>query len=124
MGTVRTALVVDDSAVMRELVAQTLRRAGFEPRTAADGQEGLDRLAAAPVDLITTDVYMPVMDGITFTRAVRQRREYDSIPILILTTEMRAEIKAQGKEAGATGWIVKPFNPDLFLQVVGKVLPG
>ncbi len=123
MTATKTALVVDDSSVMREMVSQTLRSAGFELRVGANGQEGLDRLTGTPPDIIVTDVYMPVMDGITFVRAVRARPEYGRIPILILTTETRAEIKQQGKEAGATGWIVKPFNPDMLLQVVQKLVP-
>lgn len=123
MAHAKTALVVDDSSVMREMVAQTLRKAGFELRLGANGQEGLDRLAAAPVDLIVTDVYMPVMDGISFVRAVRARPDGHKVPILILTTETKAEIKQQGKAAGASGWIVKPFNPDMLLQVVAKLLP-
>lgn len=123
MAHAKTALVVDDSSVMREMVAQTLRKAGFELRLGANGQEGLDRLAGSPVDLIVTDVYMPVMDGISFVRAVRARSDGKRVPILILTTETKPEIKQQGKAAGASGWIVKPFNPDMLLQVVAKLLP-
>ena len=123
MAHAKTALVVDDSPVMREMVAQTLRKAGFELRLGANGQEGLDRLAGTPVDLIVTDVYMPVMDGISFVRAVRARPDGKRVPILILTTETKPEIKQQGKAAGASGWIVKPFNPDMLLQVIAKLLP-
>lgn len=123
MAQARTALVVDDSSVMREMVAQTLRKAGFELRLGANGQEGLDRLTGPPVDLIVTDVYMPVMDGISFVKAVRARPDGRKVPILILTTETKPEIKQQGKAAGASGWIVKPFNPDMLLQVVAKLLP-
>lgn len=119
----KTALVVDDSATMREMVSYTLKQAGFEPMTGGNGQEGLDRLTGQPVDLIITDLNMPVMDGLAFIRAVREREAYKFTPILMLTTESQADMKAQGKAAGATGWLVKPFNPEMLLQVIGKVVP-
>lgn len=114
----RTALVVDDSATMRDMVSSTLRQAGFEPLTGGNGQEGLDQLAGQAVDLIITDLHMPVMDGLTFIKAIRARDEYKLIPILMLTTEARADVRAQGKAAGATAWLVKPFNPKLLLDVI------
>jgi len=119
----KNALIVDDSATMREMVSYTLKQAGFEPLTGKNGQEGLDQLAGAQVDLIITDLNMPVMDGLTFIKAVRAKDEYKSTPILMLTTESRADMKAQGKAAGATGWLVKPFNPEMLLQVIAKVVP-
>lgn len=120
----RTALVVDDSATMREMVSYTLKQAGFEPMTGGNGQEGLDRLSGQPVDLIITDLNMPVMDGLAFISAVRARDEYKFTPILMLTTEAQADMKAKGKAAGATGWLVKPFNPEMLLQVIAKVVPS
>lgn len=120
----RTALVVDDSATMREMVSYTLKQAGFEPMTGGDGQEGLDCLSGQPVDLIITDLNMPVMDGLAFIAAVRARDEYRFTPILMLTTEAQVEMKAKGKAAGATGWLVKPFNPEMLLQVIAKVVPS
>ncbi len=119
----KTALVVDDSATMREMVSYTLKQAGFEPLTGGNGQEALDKLTGQPMDLIITDLNMPVMDGLSFIKAVRSRDEYKFVPILMLTTESQADMKAQGKAAGATGWLVKPFNPEMLLQVIGKVVP-
>jgi two-component system chemotaxis response regulator CheY len=122
----KTALVVDDSATMRDMVSSTLKQAGFEPVTGGNGQEALDKLAALTgrrLDLIITDLNMPVMDGLTFIKAVRTRDEYKSVPILMLTTESHADVKAQGKAAGATGWLVKPFDPEVLLQVISEVVP-
>ena len=119
----KSALVVDDSATMREMVSYTLKQAGFEPLVGKNGQDGLEQLSGAPLDLIITDLNMPVMDGLSFIKAVRARDEYKFVPILMLTTESQVEMKAQGKAAGATGWLVKPFNPEMLLQVIGKVVP-
>ncbi len=119
----KTALIVDDSATMREMVSYTLKQAGFEPLTGSNGQEALDKLTGQALDLIITDLNMPVMDGLSFIKAVRARDEYKFVPILLLPTESQADIKAQGKAAGATGWLVKPFNPEMLLQVIGKVVP-
>ena len=118
----RTILVVDDSPSMRQMVAFTLKDAGFAVLEGKDGQEGLNRLDGQKVQLIITDLNMPVMDGMTMIRQVRSRPEYKFTPILMLTTESQESKKQEGKAAGATGWIVKPFNPDRLLQVVGKVL--
>lgn len=119
----KNALIVDDSATMREMVSYTLKQAGFEPLTGKNGQEGLDQLNGAQVDLIITDLNMPVMDGLAFIKAVREKDDYKFTPILMLTTESQADMKAQGKAAGATGWLVKPFNPEMLLQVIAKVVP-
>jgi two-component system chemotaxis response regulator CheY len=119
----KRALVVDDSATMREMVSYTLKQAGFEPLVGKDGQDGLDRLTGEPVDLIITDLNMPVMDGLAFIKSVRTKEEYKFTPILMLTTESQSDMKAQGKAAGATGWLVKPFNPEMLLQVIAKVVP-
>lgn len=119
----RRALVVDDSTSMRQMVGYTLTQAGFEVREGANGQEGLDRLDSGPVELIITDLNMPVMDGLTFIKAVRSRPAFKFTPILMLTTEAGDARKQEAKVAGATGWIVKPFDPEKLLQVVGKVLP-
>jgi two-component system, chemotaxis family, chemotaxis protein CheY len=120
----RTVLAVDDAMTMRKMVAFTLRGAGFEVIEAGNGAEGLKQLAAKPVDLIITDVNMPVMDGIEFTRQARAALRGRPVPILILTTESDQSKKAEARAAGATGWIVKPFQQDQLLAVVGKVLPG
>lgn len=109
---------------MRKMVAFTLRGAGFEVVEAGHGADGLKQLNAKPVDLIVTDVNMPVMDGIEFTRQARAALRGRPVPILILTTESDQSKKAEARAAGATGWIVKPFQQDQLLAVVGKVLPG
>jgi two-component system, chemotaxis family, chemotaxis protein CheY len=120
----RTALIVDDSVSMRQMVAFTLGRAGFDVLEAGNGQEGLGQLdAGRPVDLVITDLNMPVMDGIEFIRQLRGRPASRRTPVLMLTTESHETKKMQGKAAGATGWIVKPFSPDKLVQVIAKVLP-
>jgi two-component system chemotaxis response regulator CheY len=121
----RTVLVVDDSASMRQMISFTLVRAGYQVLEGGNGQEGLDRLAGAPngkVDLIITDVNMPVMDGLTFTRRLRALETARFTPILILTTESSDERKAEGRSAGASGWIVKPFQPEQLLRVTEKII--
>lgn len=124
MPTPRTVLAVDDAMTMRKMVAFTLRGAGFDVIEAPNGAEGLKQLGAKSVDLIITDVNMPVMDGIEFTRQARAALRGRPVPILILTTESDQSKKAEARAAGATGWIVKPFQQDQLLAVVGKVLPG
>lgn len=123
----KTALIVDDSTSMRQMVSFTLKGAGFQVIEGSNGQEALDRLGAAPggkVDLIITDLNMPVMDGLTFIRQARGLPLLRFTPILMLTTESQESRKAEGKAAGATGWIVKPFNPEQLLKVIEKVLPS
>jgi len=115
-------LAVDDSSSMRQMVSFTLKGAGYQVVEAADGQEALNKAKAQKFDLIITDVNMPVMDGITFIRNLRGEANYKFTPMLMLTTESAADKKAEGKAAGATGWIVKPFNPDQLLNTVKKVL--
>lgn len=119
----KRALAVDDSKTMRDMVSFTLKGAGFEVLEAEDGRIGLDRLIGQKVDLIITDLNMPNMDGISFIKAVRADASHKGTPILILTTESDAGKKQEGRAAGATGWIVKPFSPDKLLQVVRKVCP-
>jgi len=118
----KTVLAVDDSATMREMVAFVLESAGYRVIEAEDGVKGLDRARASLVDLVITDQNMPNMDGITLVRELRELREYKSVPILLLTTESSDGMKAQGRAAGATGWLVKPFDPATLLEVVQKVL--
>ncbi|VAW70047.1 Chemotaxis regulator - transmits chemoreceptor signals to flagellar motor components CheY [hydrothermal vent metagenome] len=115
-------LAVDDSASMRQMVSFTLKGAGHQVTEAADGQEALNKAKSQKFDLIITDVNMPVMDGITFIKHLRNEANYKFTPMLMLTTESTGDKKAQGKAAGATGWIVKPFNPDQLLNTVKKVL--
>jgi two-component system chemotaxis response regulator CheY len=115
-------LAVDDSAAMRQMVGITLTGAGHEVQQASDGIEALQIAERQKFDLVITDVNMPNMDGITLVRELRTRANYRYIPLLVLTTEATVERKQQGKAAGATGWLVKPFNPDRLLATVSKVL--
>lgn len=117
-----TILLVDDSTSMREMVSFTLREAGHEVSEAEDGVEALEYAKKTSVNLVITDVNMPNMDGITLTSELRTLDSYKFIPILILTTETGTAKKEQGKVAGATGWIEKPFDPDHLIATVNKVL--
>lgn len=118
-------LSVDDSRTMREMVAQTLRKAGFEVIQADDGVNALKVLEANSntVDVIITDLNMPNMDGLQLVRELRAKPQFKGTPILFLTTRNSDADKAQGRAAGATGWIVKPFDPAKLVQVVHKVCP-
>ncbi len=113
---------VDDSPSIRQLVCMTLEGAGYRTLTAVDGKDALDKLSAATVDMVIADLNMPNMDGIELTRQLRTKPAFRFTPIILLTTESQAEKKQQGKEAGATGWIVKPFQQDQLLAVIRKVL--
>jgi two-component system, chemotaxis family, chemotaxis protein CheY len=119
----KTVLVVDDSTSMRQMVAFTLKSAGFSVVEGGNGQEGLQKLDGQKVDLVISDLNMPVMNGLDMIRAIRTKPQYKFTPILMLTTESQESKKAEGKAAGATGWIVKPFDPKQLLAVVAKVLP-
>lgn len=121
MGTKR-ALIVDDSRSMRQMVSFTLKGAGFELLEAENGQDALTKLKGQKVNVIITDLNMPVMDGIEFIRTARTTPEARFLPILILTTESQQEKKVEAKAAGATGWIVKPFEPEKLLQTLQKVM--
>ena len=118
----KTVLSVDDSGSIRQMVAFTLKSAGYEVVEAADGQEGLDKAKQRTVDLVLTDQNMPRMDGLTLIKTLRAMPAYRSVPILMLTTESGDAMKMQGKAAGATGWLVKPFDPKKLLEVVKKVI--
>jgi two-component system chemotaxis response regulator CheY len=116
-------LAVDDSAAMRQMVSVTLKSAGHDVVQASDGQEALDLAKdQPPVDLVITDVNMPRMDGITLVRELRQLPQYRGVPLLVLTTEASTQKKMEGKAAGATGWVVKPFSPERLLATVAKVI--
>jgi len=118
----KTVLTVDDSASIRQMVAFTLKGAGYDVLEAVDGQDGLDKAKGRPVNLVLTDQNMPKMDGLTLIKGLRSLPQYASVPILMLTTESGDAMKAQGKAAGATGWLVKPFDPPKLLEVVKKVI--
>jgi len=119
----KTILIVDDSSTMRTMVSFTLQQAGFAVVEGSNGQEALNKLSGQRVDLIVTDLNMPVMDGITFIKNVRSQAGTRGIPVLMLTTESHEAKRREGKAAGATGWIVKPFHPDKLLSTIAKVLP-
>jgi len=116
-------LTVDDSRTIREMVSFTLGNAGYQVTTAENGSQGLSLAKSKKFDCIITDLNMPGLDGIAFTRSVRGEALNRTTPILLLTTESAPEKKQEGKAAGATGWLVKPFNPDKLLEVVRKVSP-
>lgn len=117
-----TALVVDDSTSIRQMVSFTLKETGFDVIEASNGQEALKNVSGKPVKLVVTDLNMPVMDGMALIRELRAKPEYKFTPILMLTTESQDGKKQEGRAAGATGWIVKPFNPEQLVQVVKKVV--
>lgn len=119
----RTALIVDDSATMRQMVGDTLRRAGFAVIEGVNGVDALERLAGRPVHLVITDFNMPVMGGVAFVAQLRAKPAYKFVPILFLTTESSDDRKGEGRAAGATGWVVKPFDPARLTQVVNRLVP-
>lgn len=118
----RKALVVDDSSTMRQMISMTLEEEGFDVVQGEHGEAALSQLEGRDVDVIITDLNMPVMDGMEFIRSVRTRPKHRFTPILILTTEGSTDRKAEGKEAGANGWIVKPFDPAKLVRVVRRVV--
>ena len=115
-------LAIDDSPTMRGLIAAALEPAGFEVHLAEDGIDGLDRLPAADPHLVITDINMPQMDGFGVITAVRASTGHASLPILVLTTETGAELKQRARSAGATGWIVKPFDEAGLIDTINRVL--
>ena len=117
----KTILAVDDSKTMRDMVSFTLKEAGFIVVDAEDGKHALEKLKSTKVDAVITDLNMPNMNGFELIRALRADPNYKMAPILMLTTEGDDAKKQEGKNAGATGWIVKPFNPEKLIQVVKKV---
>lgn len=118
----KTIMTVDDSASIRQMVSFTLRESGYQVIEAVDGRDALSKLNGTPIHMLLTDLNMPNMDGIELIRNVRANSSFRFIPIIMLTTESQAEKKQEGKTAGATGWIVKPFKPGQLLAVVKKVL--
>ena len=119
----KTILAVDDSASIRQMVSFTLKSAGYDVVEAVDGQDGLDKAKSKSFNLVLTDQNMPRMDGLTLIKSLRGLPQYASTPILMLTTESQQSMKEQAKAAGATGWLVKPFNPEMLLKVIAKVVP-
>ncbi len=115
-------LVVDDSNSIRDMVSFTLKSAGFETTEAKDGLEGLNKAKSSNFDLVISDVNMPNMDGITLCQELRKLPSFKFTPILMLTTESSTDMKMRGKAAGATGWLVKPFNPEKLLATIKRVV--
>lgn len=118
----KTIMTVDDSPSVRQMVSFTLQGAGHNVIEAVDGEDAISKLGGKRIHMVITDLYMPNMDGIELIRALRSNPSYRFIPIVMLTTESQQEKKQEGKNAGATGWIVKPFNPKQLLAVIKKVL--
>ena len=118
----RSILAVDDSASMRKMVAFTLAGAGYQVVEAVDGQDAFQKAQANNFDLVLTDQNMPNLDGLGLTRKLRESEKYQSVPILILTTESSDAMKQAGRAAGATGWLVKPFDPNRLIEVIQKVI--
>ncbi|MGB0936009.1 MAG: response regulator [Colwellia sp.] len=115
-------LVVDDSNSIRDMVSFTLKSAGYATVEAKDGSDGLNKAQAEKFDLVITDVNMPLMDGITLCSELRKLSSFQFVPILMLTTESSTDMKMKGKAAGATGWLVKPFNPEKLLATIKRVV--
>jgi two-component system chemotaxis response regulator CheY len=115
-------LIVDDSSSMRQMVSFTLKSKGHNVTEAVDGNKALAEAQKSAFDLVITDVNMPGMDGLTLTKELRTNSLCKTVPILLLTTEASAEKKAEGRAAGATGWLVKPFHPDSLMATIAKVL--
>jgi two-component system, chemotaxis family, chemotaxis protein CheY len=118
----KTILAVDDSSSLRQMVAFSLKAAGYQVVEAVDGQDGLDKAKQQVVDLVLTDQNMPRMDGLALIRELRALESYAKVPILMLTTESSDEMKTKGRAAGANGWLVKPFDPQRLIEVVKKVI--
>lgn len=115
-------LAVDDSPTMRGLIGAALTNGGFEVHFAVDGVEGLEQLPEANPDLVLTDINMPRMDGFGVIEGVRADPKYGNLPVLVLTTESGEDLKARARSAGATGWIVKPFDDQRLVSVINRVL--
>ena len=118
----KTILTVDDSASIRQMVKFTLTKEGYNVIEASDDKDALSKATGAVIDMVVTDLNMPNMDGITLIKELRAQAKFKFIPIIMLTTESQDSKKAEGKSAGATGWIVKPFQPEQLVNVTKKVL--
>jgi len=116
----KTILIVDDSASMRQLIAFALKDAGYDVVAAVDGKDALGKLNGTKVDMVVTDLNMPNMDGITLIKQLRSSPANKFTPVVMLTTESQETRKQEGKQAGASGWLVKPFRPEELIQVIKK----
>jgi two-component system, chemotaxis family, chemotaxis protein CheY len=120
--TTKTILTVEDSNSMRQMIGYILRSAGYNVVEAEDGSKGLAQAQSGKFDLVVTDQNMPNMDGLSLIKALRQLPEYKTTPVIMLTTEASDTMKQRGREAGATGWMVKPFDPNRLLEICQKLL--
>ena len=118
----KTIMTVDDSTSVRQMVGFTLKEAGYEVIEACDGKDALTKIDGVNINMVVTDLNMPNMDGIELIRNLRANPKLKFVPIIMLTTESQNEKKMEGKTAGATGWIVKPFKPEQLISVVKKVI--
>lgn len=118
----KTILIVDDSDSIREVVRFTLENEGYNVLVGVDGKDALKHLNGQTIDLVITDLHMPEMDGIELIKHIRAMPDYERIPILFLTTESQTAKKMEAKDAGATGWIIKPFVPSKLLSAITKVI--
>ena len=118
----KSILVVDDTRSMRAMVSAVLQGAGYEVAEAGDGVEALELARQRVYDLVVTDHNMPRMDGVTLARELRSLPHYDPVALIVLSTEASPELKQRGREAGATGWMAKPFDPQRMLDIVGKFI--
>jgi two-component system chemotaxis response regulator CheY len=116
-------LIVDDSVSIRQSIRFVLEQSGYTVFEASDGLEGLKRLGEQKVNLVITDVNMPNMDGLTMVKKIRESDGLKFVPILVLTTESQGSVVEEGKKAGATGWIVKPFNNEKLIETIKKIIP-
>jgi two-component system chemotaxis response regulator CheY len=115
-------MTVDDSSTFRKVLGLSLRGAGYEVIEAGDGEEALEKLDTSPVDMVITDLTMPGMNGIELVREIRSRSDCQSLPVVMLSTVGEEKTLEEGREAGATGWMVKPFEPEELLSVIGQLL--
>ena len=118
----QSILAVDDSPSMRKMVSFTLSGAGYKVVEAVDGMDALEKAEAQRIDLVLADQNMPRLDGIGLTKKLREHPRFKNTPILILTTESSDQMKQAGRAAGATGWLVKPFDPNRLIEVIQKVI--
>jgi len=118
----KSILVVDDTRSMRKMVAAVLAGAGYDVAEAGDGIEALDLAKDRRFDLVVTDHNMPRMDGVTLVKELRGIADYDHVALIVLSTEVDPVVKQRGREAGATGWMAKPFDPQRMLDIVAKFI--
>lgn len=119
---IKTILTIDDSASIRQMVSFTLKSAGYGVIEAADGSDGLHKIAMQSISLVLTDQNMPGMDGISVIRCIRQLPQHAHTPILVLSTESSEDLKLRARQAGANGWLVKPFDPMQLIQIVRRLI--